>query len=128
VAYVESAALVSGHAAVLLNRILSAPLVAKPLDRLADPEMDALRLAVRRAAKAYTHASTGQRSGETPDDSAGPQWGQEISTDEAARMLGVSRRRVQQLAEGGMGRRVAGRWRLDSTAVLAYRDERRRCA
>lgn len=126
--YVAGAALVSGRAAVVLDRILSAPRVAKPLDRLADPEMEAVRLAVRRAAKAYTQASAIRRNGETPDDQDEPQWGQEISTVEAARLLGVSLRRAQQLAEGGMGRRVAGRWLLDSTAVLAYRDERRRCA
>ncbi|MEU3168958.1 hypothetical protein [Streptosporangium sp. NPDC006930] len=126
--YVDGAALVSGHAADILNRILSAPLVAKPLDRLSDPEVEAMREAIRRAAKAYAQAGPDERNDETSDDPTGPQWGEEISTDEAARVLGVSRRRAQQLAEGGMGRRVAGRWRLDSLAVLAYRDERRRCA
>lgn len=128
--YVKSGAIVSGRAADVLNRVLSAPRVAGPLDKLGDPEVNAVREAIRRAAKAYAQANGSRRSGETPDDQVGPQWGDEISTTEAARLLGVSRRRAQQLAEGGMGRMVAGRWRLDSTAVLVYIDERerRRCA
>jgi hypothetical protein len=44
-----------------------------------------------------------------------------MTTGAAAGLLGVSRRRVQQLAAARLGVKVDGRWVLDRAAVAAYR-------
>lgn len=122
--YVEHAVIVSGRVADIYARVLAAPRVAAVLDRLNSPEEIATRAAMRRAAQAYEQ---GKRNGEArmrPDDPSSPH--DPISTGEAAQVLGMSVRRVQQLAAGGLGSRGrGGRWLLDRDAVAALADERR---
>jgi hypothetical protein len=128
--YVErGAVIVPGKVAAIYDRVLSAPKVAAVLLALGDADEQAVREAMRRAAKAYDQARATQRNGETVDGSGGAPWPHEITTDQAARMLGVTRRRAQQLAAGGLGRRdQAGRWRLDAAAVTALAELRTRRA
>lgn len=124
--YVESAAVVAGRPAAVLDRVLSAPRVAAVLDRLGDAEVDATRAAIRSAAKAYEQATATRRSSETRsgEDRAGWPVGV-VTSAQAAELLGVGLRRVQQLAAGGLGRRVAGRWVLDRDEVEHLAAERR---
>lgn len=127
--YVESAAVVGGPAAHVLDRIMKAPRVRRIIELLPEPlrsEVAATRRAIALAAAAYEARSVvSGRSHETPGTETAPPSPGEITTREAAALLGVSERRCQQLAAGGLGRRVAGRWLLDKSAVLAYRDRRR---
>lgn len=124
--YVEHGVIVPARVAALYSRLLAAPRVAAVLDRIADPEEFATRAALRTAAKAYEQAGTARRSGETGGGADRAPWPHEIDTGEAARLLGVTRRRVQQLAAGGLGRRdAAGRWRLDAAAVAVLAERGR---
>lgn len=123
--YVEAGAVVvSGRVAILYAQVLAWPEVAGALDRHADTEEIETRRAMRKAAKRYAaQVRASQRSNETPDPAdAATSW---ISAGEAARILGVSTRRVQQLASGGLGEKSAGRWRLDRDLVVVLAEERR---
>lgn len=119
---------ISERVASLWHRVLSAPKVRLVLDYQNDPEEKAAREGVRNAAKSVeAQVKAARRNRETPDDGLGAwsdhEW---ISTNEAAQILGLSRRRVQQLAAGGMGRQDAsGRWHLSRARVHAYRDGQR---
>ncbi|MFF3180258.1 helix-turn-helix domain-containing protein [Rhodococcus pyridinivorans] len=44
----------------------------------------------------------------------------QISTDEAAQLIGCSKRTAQRLAPGLGGRQIGGRWFLDRLAVLEH--------
>ncbi|GAA0215539.1 hypothetical protein GCM10009527_009250 [Actinomadura nitritigenes] len=133
--YVQGA-VVAGGAAVVLDRVLSSRHVVEALEAMAarDPglraELEAMRDAVRRAAAeaALARVSGGggvTGSAETRPGEGAPGSVYEIGTAEAARLLGLTERRVRQLAAGGLGRRVGGRWLLDRGLVMAYGQRRR---
>ncbi|GAA2726349.1 hypothetical protein [Actinocorallia aurantiaca] len=115
-AYVEHAVIVPGHVAVIYRKVLDSPKVRAVLDRLADPDEMAVREAMRRAARAYGQA---RFAAEAADSRDGASWPHDpIGTSEAAELLGLTRRRVQQLAAGGLGHRDAtGRWCLDRDEI-----------
>ncbi|GAA2875649.1 hypothetical protein GCM10010517_36590 [Streptosporangium fragile] len=123
--------LISARVAAKWNRLLSAPRAVLILDYEDDPEEVAARAELRKLAKTWAaQVTASRRNDETPDDGLGAwsdhEW---IDTAQAADLLGVSRRRVQQLAAGGMGRRDArGWWLLAMARVLAHLDEHGRCA
>ncbi len=124
--YVEGA-LVTGFAAYALHALMVSPRVAEQLDRMAQaqpwirPELDAARRALRRAAAEYealpvaVDGSAAEQLAEAAASSV-----HEIDTAQAAALLGLSERRIRQLAAEGMGRQVGGRWLLDRGLVLAY--------
>ncbi|MEU2625739.1 hypothetical protein [Kitasatospora sp. NPDC007106] len=113
----------------MLDRILASPNVAQVLRALPTwmhLEVDATRRAIRRAAHTYEalpRAADGSAEVDAPE--VGPGLPHEITTTEASTLLALSERRVRQLAAEGMGRRQAGRWFLDRSAVLAYADRSR---
>lgn len=102
--YVESAAVLSGWPAHLIHRLLHAPHVAELMEAVtpawARAEVEATRRAIARAAAAYEAlplARNGETGGrETAADSK--RGAVAIGSGEAARLLGLSRRRAQQLA------------------------------
>lgn len=122
-------ALVDGVSAHVLDRVLRSPNVEQVLRSLPPwmrSELEATRRAIQRAARDYEArlvAVDGTAETEVPD--VGAPLGHEITTREAAALLGLTERRVRQLAAGGMGRRRGGRWVLDRSAVLAYAERRR---
>lgn len=122
-------ALVHGVSAHVLARVLASPNVEQVLRSLPpwmQPELEATRRAIRQAAHEYEQlppAGEGSVETEVPDVEA--PLGHEITTGEAAALLGLTERRVRQLAAGGMGQRKGGRWVLDRSAVLAYAARRR---
>lgn len=126
--YVEGA-LVTGVSAHILDRVLASPNVANVLAGLPPwmrPEVEATRRAIRRAAREYEAlpvSAHGSAEAEVPE--VGPALAHEITTTEASTLLALSERRIRQLAAEGMGRRQAGRWVLDRSAVLAYAGRRR---
>lgn len=126
--YVEGA-LVHGVSAHVLARVLASPNVAQVLDALPSwirPELDATRRAILRAAREYEALPVAvDGSPATALAEVGPSSPHEISTSQAGVLLGLSERRVRQLAPGGLGRRVGGRWLLDRSAVLAEAARRR---
>lgn len=129
VPYLTEVAIVRGVSAHVIDRVLSAPNTAKVLDGLPGwlrLELDATRAAIHRAAEAYEAGPVADLgSSATPTaavDASSPH--DEISTGEAAVILGLRERRVRQLAGGGMGRKVGHVWLLDRSAVLAYREFR----
>ncbi|MEV6212137.1 hypothetical protein [Kitasatospora sp. NPDC051914] len=129
--YVEGAALVSGVSAHVLDRLFASPNVMQTLDRIMLPpdmraELEATRRAIRRAALLYEalpRAVNGSAETDVPEVEA--PLPHEITTTEASTVLGLSERRMRQLAAEGMGRQLAGRWLLDRSAVLAYGHRRR---
>lgn len=52
--------------------------------------------------------------------------GRELTSGEAAELLGLTGRQVTKLADAGVlaGRKPRGRWRIDEASVLAYRRRR----
>ncbi|MEW2135515.1 hypothetical protein AB0892_02705 [Streptomyces sp. NPDC005409] len=122
-------ALVHGVSAHVFDRVLSSPNVARLLDDLPlwmRPEVDAARRAIRLAAREYEGLPVAVAgTTETQAAEVGPLSPHEIDTYQASVLLGLGERRVRQLAAGGMGRLVGGRWLLDRSAVLAYAEQRR---
>lgn len=123
-------ALVQGVSAHVLDRILAQPNVSRFLrDALPpwmQPELEETRRAIGRAAREFEALPVAVGgSGETEVPEVEAPLGHEITTGEAATLLGLSPRRVRQLAGGGMGRLRGGRWVLDRSAVLAYAERRR---
>ncbi|WP_345195967.1 hypothetical protein [Streptomyces lavendulae] len=108
---------------------MASPNVARILDDLPAwmrPEVDAARRAIRLAAREYEALPIAVAgTSETPVPEVGPLSPHEIDTYQASILLGLGERRVRQLAAGGMGRLVGGRWLLDRSAVLAYAEQRR---
>ncbi|MFE7980597.1 helix-turn-helix domain-containing protein [Streptomyces cellulosae] len=126
--YVRDAAVVEGAAAHILAELLATPGVRRYLrSRPATLQRDIEQAvaAIRRAAVAYetalVSATSGTGNAETPGPEIVQPFDREITTGEAAALLGLSERRARQLAAGGMGRRAGGRWLLDRTAVEEYR-------
>lgn len=78
---------------------------------------------LRVAATLRHHRVSGWRNGETVEGDGPPQWDPDlIDTTEAAAMLGVSPRRVQQLARELGGVKAAdGRWSVSRLAVEDYK-------
>lgn len=134
--YVEGA-LVCGEAAVVLEQVLSSRPVAAMLAAMADrhPHLRGELVAMRRAVRAAAMEQAVRRAGsvggsvdgsaETPDAWGEPVSGHEIDTREAGALLGLGERQVRNLAAGGLGRKVAGRWLLDGALVMAYLEQRR---
>lgn len=128
--YVEGAALVEGAAAHVLAELLAIPGVRHYL-RGRPPELqgaiEEAVTAIRQAARAYEQARASASafgSAETALAEIVQPFEREIVTREAAALLGLTERRVRQLAAEGMGRRAGGRWLLDRTAVEEYRRRR----
>ncbi|MFF7842841.1 helix-turn-helix domain-containing protein [Streptomyces ossamyceticus] len=122
-------ALVQGVSAHVLARVLASPNVEQVLRSLPlwmQPELEETRRAIRRAAREFEALPVAvDGSGETEVPEAEAPLGHEITTGEAAALLGLTDRRVRQLAKGGMGQLRGGRWVLDRSAVLAYAERRR---
>jgi hypothetical protein len=130
VTYVQGA-LVSGASAHVLDRVLRSPSVRRVLGNLPPflrAEVEATARAIHMPAEVYEALPvSSERSGETAICETAACWTPQegVSTRQAAELLGVSRRSVQQLAAAGLGRWVAGRWQLDETAVREYGRSRR---
>ncbi|MFM9595794.1 helix-turn-helix domain-containing protein [Streptomyces scabiei] len=122
-------ALVQGVSAHVLARVLASPNVEQVLRSLPlwmQPELEETRRAIRQAAREFEAlpvAVDGSEETEVPEVEAPLR--HEITTGEAAALLGLTERRARQLAAGGMGQRRGGRWVLDRSAVLAYAERRR---
>jgi hypothetical protein len=128
-------ALVAGYSARVVARILDSPHVANLVSNLRPElraELHATTDAIRRAAADFDLAEQGRFAHAKPlgYEVSGAQAGSVgMGTGAAARdgyrcrcgLLGVSRRRVQQLAAAGLGVKVDGRWVLDRAAIEAYR-------
>jgi excisionase family DNA binding protein len=124
--YVEGA-LVTGHAAHVMDRILRSPNVAAVLTNLPQPlrsEVLATASAISRAARAWERLPLSpERSDETPlgeIEALSVARSELLTTKQVAEQLGVSSRRVQQLAAGGLGSFVGRQWLFDQDVVRAY--------
>lgn len=124
--FVRDAALVDGPAAHVIDRVLAAylPNVLAGLPPWMRAEVEAAKTAIRAAALAYEAlpvAAAGRPEVITPEADQG--W---MCVGGAADVLGVSRRRVRQLAASGElgARKVGPVWQLDRSVVLAERRRR----
>jgi hypothetical protein len=116
-------ALVSGSPAWLLARILRSPDVKRVLTHppvwVERGHLTDTINAIDQAAKAFETALTAfERGNETPLGAVAGQ--SDWTTREAASHLGMSQRRVQELAAALGGRRVGREWRLPEVAVREY--------
>jgi len=122
------AAMVSGAPAHVIDRVLRSPDVQRVINNLPPwlrVEVTATVQAIRRAAANYEAQPTApRRNNETPigetvarSDRVRDGW---LTTEQAATLLGVSTRRVQQLAVSGLGHKLDRCWRLDPTAIREY--------
>lgn len=128
VPYVTEAAVVRGVAAWVLNRALSRSLaqVVEGLPEASRDEALAAFAAIRRAGEAWqVRASSANGTPEVVDAELSACWPHdEIGTEEAAGMLGVTPRWARTVGERhGLGRKVGGRWVFSRGAVLAYIEE-----
>ncbi|WP_187280761.1 helix-turn-helix domain-containing protein [Microbispora sp. CSR-4] len=129
--YVEGAALVWGFGAHVVDRVLATylPKFLQTTPMLPEQRaaIEETRAAIARASDVYlTWPVAVDGSAETPvAEIEGPSPGEEITTAEAAVLLGVTERRVRQLADHGLGQKVGRQWVYDRAVVLAWRDERR---
>lgn len=121
-------ALVQGVSAHVLDRILASPKVVQAMSAYPSwmrAELEATRRAIRRAAREYEALPVAVGgSAEVEFAEVAPPLAHEITTSEASAVLGLTERRVRQLAAEGMGRRAGSRWLLDRSAVLAYVERR----
>ena len=133
--FVEHAALTSGWPAVVVDMLMSRflpPFLANmtPEQRA---ETEAAHRVMARAAKAHKAPSgvdVRRRSSHIePEEFSAPS-SHEISTAEAATVLGVKQRQVCRLAavwEGqGLARHFGRNWLVDRAAVEAYQDQQER--
>jgi excisionase family DNA binding protein len=124
----EPSAIIGGSAAWLLSRVLRSPDIRRVLDNppgwIERGDITAMVTAVDLAARAFVASQPAPRRGKmTPLGAVVPE--SEWSTRQAAEYLGISRRRVQELAEELGGQRVGQRqWLLPEIAVREY--ERRK--
>ena len=130
--YVEAAAIISGASALLIAGFLeryrrewreyAAPL-SKDMGLQVADTVESIKLAADTyrsevADRASERGNAERKSVEVVSDSSGmDEW---ISTSEAAVVLGVTDRRVRQLARGGelAGHRSGGRWQVSRESVL----------
>jgi excisionase family DNA binding protein len=119
-----SGAVVSGGPAWLISRILASPHVAKLLNHppawIERGDLTDTVRAIELAGRAFEVSLTAPERGKTTTLSAGTAQSEELTTREAANRLGMSQRRVQELAAALGGRRVGREWRLPETAVRQY--------
>jgi excisionase family DNA binding protein len=116
-------ALVSGPSAWILSRILRSPdvrrILANPPAWIERGDLADTVMAIDQAGKAFEVAlSALERGNEAPLSAVMPQ--SEFTTRQAAERLGLSQRRVQELAALLGGRRVGRQWRLPEAAVREY--------
>ena len=130
--YIESAAIITGAAALLLDGFLEKHRrewreYAAPLAGQVGLEVSNAVEAIALAAEAYRESvgkrasATGtpeQKSAEDPPDSA--PMDEQISTSDASQLLGVTPRRTRQLLVSGelAGRRLNGRWQVERSSVM----------
>lgn len=138
VPFVQHAAVVHGRAAVgvawLLERSVSrGDLEALPAAMRAEvvAAIEAVRLAgaawSRRNVGAVSGADSGTsatRAGADGASSAHEPRGEVLGVTESAEILGVGVRRARDLAAGGLGEKVGGRWVLHRAAVEEERARR----
>lgn len=131
-AYVEGAAIVSGLPAHVIDRILalhlSAVLGSLPFSQAQRQEIQAAKNAIHRAADRYIGLPSVAAPGNTATkiEEVAASWSpDEITTAEAGELLGLTERRMRQLAACGMGRKAGHAWLLDRSMVLAYSRNRR---
>lgn len=136
-AHVQASALIAGYPALLFSKLLRRTLdnVEQPSDRRAESlqALEVLEMAgeaylARCQARSMREATSRIGSAEVPIGSAPPSWSEVMTTTEVAKVLGVSRRQVCNLA-GELGGRQSGRggtWAFPRAAVLAHLDGRLR--
>jgi phage terminase Nu1 subunit (DNA packaging protein) len=130
VTYIDGA-LVAGWPAHVIDRILArhlAGLLADP--RLSDSqrrELESVKADIRKASRRWEASISDDTSYETRTPETAPSSDEKrvVTVEQASALLGVGVRRTQQLAAGGLGLKVRGRWLLDAEAVTQYRREGR---
>lgn len=132
VGFVEGAALVSGYPARVLGLVARAAFDRGAFDGM--PEVGRLQVvsairALERAGELWLSVAdevpvTDVGNSETWPAEIGAGSSDDLSSAQAAVMLGVSERRARQLAAGGLGRKVRGQWRVDRAEVLAEVERR----
>jgi hypothetical protein len=127
--FVASAVVVDGPAADFLDRLFSLAEVRDLLARVPPDwatQRDALRYAVREAARAHRDqvAASGNEETVIDDFIADSAPDDLLDTAQAARLLGLTPRRLRQLGEQGMGKRIGGRWVFPRSLLEEFREAR----
>ena len=119
----EPSAVISGAPAWLLSRILRSPSVVKVLTNAPDhADIASTVTAIHAAGRAYENRLDRQRrdNAVTPGAVVPQCW----TTEQTATYLGLSLRRVQELAPELDGERVGRRWLIPAAAVHEYAERR----
>jgi phage terminase Nu1 subunit (DNA packaging protein) len=131
VTYIDGA-LVAGWPAHVIDRVLArhlAGLLADPrLSASQRRELEQVKADIRKASRRWEASISDDVSHETRTPETAPPSEAErvmVTAEQASALLGVGVRRTQQLAAGGLGLKVRGRWLLDAEAVTQYRREGR---
>lgn len=123
----EASAIVSGYSAHVIGGALRALARQGTFDRLPPHQ----RAEILRTLNAIEHAGSVWRSRRgaangpaAPVLPPGAAPSAQMSTEEAASMLGLRPRQMRKLAQAGLGHRVGGRWLFDRVAILAEAQRR----
>jgi hypothetical protein len=123
----EASAVVSGYVAHVLSGVLRGLSREGTFDRLpAHQRAEVLRTlnAIEHAGsvwRARRGAVSGPASPALPPGDAGSA---QLTTEEAAKVLGVQPRQMRKLGLAGLGHRLGGRWLFDRNAILAEQQRR----
>jgi hypothetical protein len=130
VTYVEGA-LVAGWPAHVIDRMIARNLAALLADPRLSPvqraELESVKADIRKASRRWEASISDDTSYETrmPETAPFSDEKRVVTVEQASALLGLGVRRTQQLAAGGLGLKVRGRWLLDAEAVTQYRREGR---
>ena len=129
--YVEHGAIVSAGAAWLISRILTSPSVNKvvthPPGWLNRAQIEETVEAIHQAGREFEASSAAlERGNETLLSAVMAR--SELTTREAADYLGLSPRRVQEIAAELGGTRAGRQWRIPAVAVREYGERQRQTA
>jgi excisionase family DNA binding protein len=129
--YVEHGAIVSGGPTWMISRILASPSVRDLLDNppawIERGHLAATVDAIHQAARAFEAESAARERGKPATVSAVAAQS-EWTTREAADYLGLSQRRVQEIAADLGGTQAGRRWRIPATAAREYQRRRKETA
>jgi excisionase family DNA binding protein len=131
-AYAEPLVVISGAAVFLLAKLVGAPQVRAYICGarwLHTSDFTQVLREVDAAACAWRdRRDQQQRSNAVRFEPDPPVGASLISVEQAGELLGLGRRRVQEMAKRKriVSHKVAGRWQLDRASVLAYGEQRGR--
>jgi hypothetical protein len=129
--YLRGGALVEGVAAHILDRLLDQPAARNllhSLPRWMADELVATRDAIARAADDYLALPVADNGNAAPSGAelvTTSAQDELLNTEQTAELVGLSERRIRQLAAQGLGSKHGGRWLIPRQLAEILKEDRR---